>query len=95
MIDRSSIRIKSIGVRITEADLARLQTLAEVQGRPMGVVAGILAGDGRVPRISVSPSRSAVGTSVLCAGSSVGRGPLASLDFEHGIPRQWQIVTTG
>lgn len=36
MIDRSFIRNKSIGVKVTEADFARLQTLAEAQGRPMG-----------------------------------------------------------
>lgn len=36
MMNRSSIRTKSIGVRVTETDFARLQTLAEAQGKPMG-----------------------------------------------------------
>ena len=36
MIDRSRFRTKSIGVRVTETDFARLKTLADAQGKPMG-----------------------------------------------------------
>jgi hypothetical protein len=36
MMDRSRFRTKSIGVKVTEADFSRLQTLAEAQGKPMG-----------------------------------------------------------
>jgi len=36
MINRSHFRTKSIGVKVTEADFARLQALAEAQGKPMG-----------------------------------------------------------
>jgi hypothetical protein len=36
MNDHSSFRTKSIGVRVTEADFTRLQSLADAQGKPMG-----------------------------------------------------------
>ena len=36
MLDRSRFRTKSIGVRVTETDFARLKTLADAQGKPMG-----------------------------------------------------------
>ena len=36
MIDRSHFRTKSIGVKVTEGDFARLQALAEAEGKPMG-----------------------------------------------------------
>ncbi len=36
MQDRSQFRSKSIGVRVTEADFARLFSLARAQGKPLG-----------------------------------------------------------
>jgi hypothetical protein len=36
MNDYSNFRSKSIGVRVTEADFTRLQSLADAQGKPMG-----------------------------------------------------------
>ena len=36
MPDRSLFLSKTIGVRVTEADYARLQALADVQGKPVG-----------------------------------------------------------
>lgn len=36
MFDRSHHRTKSIGVRVTEADFARLQTLSDAAGKPLG-----------------------------------------------------------
>ncbi|MGD0302336.1 MAG: hypothetical protein ABSE86_35115 [Bryobacteraceae bacterium] len=36
MQDRSQFRTKSIGVRVSESDFARLQTLAEASGKPLG-----------------------------------------------------------
>ena len=36
MQDRSQFRTKSIGVRVSEADFARLETLAEATGKPLG-----------------------------------------------------------
>jgi len=36
MFDRSHYRTRSIGVRVAEADFARLQALADAEGRPLG-----------------------------------------------------------
>ena len=36
MQDRSQFRTKSIDVRVSESDFARLQTLAETSGKPLG-----------------------------------------------------------
>jgi hypothetical protein len=36
MQDRSQFRTKSIGVRVSESDFARLQTLADASGKPLG-----------------------------------------------------------
>lgn len=36
MVFRAPLLEKTIGVRVTEADFARLQTLADAQGKPVG-----------------------------------------------------------
>lgn len=36
MHDRSQFRSKSVGLRVTEADHARLQSLADAHGQPLG-----------------------------------------------------------
>jgi len=36
MQDRSQFRTKSVGLRVTEADHARLQSLADAHGQPLG-----------------------------------------------------------
>lgn len=36
MHDRSQFRTKSVGLRVTEADHARLQSLADAHGQPLG-----------------------------------------------------------
>jgi hypothetical protein len=36
MQNRSQFRTKSVGVRVSESDFARLQTLAEATGKPLG-----------------------------------------------------------